>query len=342
MPVCRICLRDRNQGDIKFTTPRMRICRWCVSGLNKAEYSPAEAKERLNTSYRERTKIGLIADANSNDPRLASQAQARLVDFDAYIARRFPQWLSRRLAENGTLPNGAPRSPSPEVKLIRAHLKGLVRLHRSYTKFPPNWATTSLQLKHQDGGLACNLCGETSPPDQLHVHHIVFRSRSGTNNRNNLVVLCIPCHQCQHDHRIGQHQGEPEGVDESEDGPLPDIDDIVAARASSGTEDVQHAVVSPVSSSPSPPLRSGQAGISEPTLNLQPQSPMVSPAYVPSLLPSTTKPIKLSPIVPSPHKLPASGWSNGVDIPKIASLIALVFGLSILAIITAVVVLRLI
>ncbi|MFZ2237733.1 MAG: HNH endonuclease, partial [Dokdonella sp.] len=55
----------------------------------------------------------------------------------------------------------------------------------------------------------------------LDAHHIVFRSKSGRNDRRNLVTICRDCHQKQHrGFVIGADGGEPEGRDDAslEDG----------------------------------------------------------------------------------------------------------------------------
>jgi len=288
MPECRICFQERTDGNIKFATPRICICRWCVESLNTVQYSPQEAKEKLKAIYRDRAERGLIADANSPDPILAARAQEVLLKFDAYVALQFPWWLKRKIRENGVQVNGNAVSPSLEIRLIRAHLKGLVRLRRSYTKLPPNWAITSLQLKHQVG-LACNLCNHVFPPDKLHAHHIVFRSHSGANNQNNLVVLCIQCHQLQHNHAISQYGGEPDGLEDSEDGPLLGIDGTSADDASIDIGELQQVLVPPV-----PPVSLSTAPLPrvatfESAQNPLPQLPVTEPRMVPT--PSVMQPI---------------------------------------------------
>ena len=43
----------------------------------------------------------------------------------------------------------------------------------------------------------CEICkGETK---ELHTHHIVPQSRGGSDNKSNLVRLCLPCHSKAHD-----------------------------------------------------------------------------------------------------------------------------------------------
>ncbi|MBX3698836.1 MAG: HNH endonuclease [Dokdonella sp.] len=209
----------------------------------------------MKANYRDRAAIGLIEDTNSASRHVAGRARARLLNFDAYIAEQFPRWLERQIEGNSIQSNGDGRPPSPEIKLIRAHLKGLVRLHLSYTKRPPDWAMKSLRLKNRDG-LACSRCKNPLPPDELHAHHIVFRSRSGANNATNLVVLCIPCHQLQHDHPISQWGGEPEGVDESEDGLFLEIYDIAPNPALPVEIELPQVLALPVAPVSTPPATS--------------------------------------------------------------------------------------
>lgn len=48
---------------------------------------------------------------------------------------------------------------------------------------------------HRDG-YQCQKC--KTKKGRLHVHHIVFRSRGGTNSPDNLIVLCSDCHEKFH------------------------------------------------------------------------------------------------------------------------------------------------
>ncbi len=49
-------------------------------------------------------------------------------------------------------------------------------------------------------GYRCRRCGKRGVP--FHVHHIVYRSRGGTNAPSNLITLCVPCHEHIHGHKI--------------------------------------------------------------------------------------------------------------------------------------------
>jgi 5-methylcytosine-specific restriction endonuclease McrA len=44
-------------------------------------------------------------------------------------------------------------------------------------------------------GWRCQVCGSTA---ELHVHHLRFRSRLGSDTLDNLIVLCVGCHRIQH------------------------------------------------------------------------------------------------------------------------------------------------
>lgn len=48
---------------------------------------------------------------------------------------------------------------------------------------------------HRDG-YQCQMCKTKN--GKLHVHHIVFRSKGGTNSPDNLIVLCKSCHEKLH------------------------------------------------------------------------------------------------------------------------------------------------
>lgn len=51
------------------------------------------------------------------------------------------------------------------------------------------------QAIFQADGYSCRLCGT---PYILHIHHIKYRSEGGTHDPENLVVLCMACHELVH------------------------------------------------------------------------------------------------------------------------------------------------
>jgi 5-methylcytosine-specific restriction endonuclease McrA len=50
----------------------------------------------------------------------------------------------------------------------------------------------------QRDGWRCQLCGSLR---DLQVHHRKFRSRLGDDSAQNLITLCVDCHQAKHDRR---------------------------------------------------------------------------------------------------------------------------------------------
>lgn len=54
-------------------------------------------------------------------------------------------------------------------------------------------------------GESCKSCGNFS--DEIHKHHIVPRSRGGSNSPDNLVSLCVDCHGKAHDVSFNTDKG---------------------------------------------------------------------------------------------------------------------------------------
>lgn len=44
----------------------------------------------------------------------------------------------------------------------------------------------------------CRLCGRTN---DLHIHHIIYRSQLGNNDERNLIRLCSDCHRRVHSNK---------------------------------------------------------------------------------------------------------------------------------------------
>jgi 5-methylcytosine-specific restriction endonuclease McrA len=49
-----------------------------------------------------------------------------------------------------------------------------------------------------DTQLWCQLCGSTN---NLHIHHIIYRSQLGKTHRFNLIRLCNDCHNLVHSNK---------------------------------------------------------------------------------------------------------------------------------------------
>lgn len=50
-------------------------------------------------------------------------------------------------------------------------------------------------------GAKCQHCGR--PSERFHLHHIIHQAHGGTNEHSNLVLLCVDCHQLEHNHGVG-------------------------------------------------------------------------------------------------------------------------------------------
>lgn len=199
MERCAICMQER--PSLKFKTGRISICHYCVRAINRAPVSARDAATRY------------VADFRSGVIRSRPEAATWPLS-----------WFEQRLPEHLEDPDRVRRSL--ELRLLRAHRRRLVCLDRRYLAFPSDWPTKRLRVKREDG-FACHVCGDKEADGPaLHVHHIIHRSRNGTNARENLVTLCVQHHQAQHpDIVIGTDRGEPDGVDaepEAPDGMPPD------------------------------------------------------------------------------------------------------------------------
>lgn len=205
MPRCRICLKNRSLANIRFTTDRMRICRWCVHTLNKHTITHSQALDDVAEGLRAHLTRLHTTNLGSPDSAIASGAQKQLRGLDDFIAYCRRDGFSVQASNS--------RNDSVAIKVIRAHSKGLILADRTYTPYPNNWNFTAFQIKDEDG-YQCNLCRQTqgdNPQLILHAHHIVHRSKGGSNNRRNLVTLCFNCHQQQHPGVVlTERSGEPQ------------------------------------------------------------------------------------------------------------------------------------
>ena len=63
--------------------------------------------------------------------------------------------------------------------------------------YPTNWKAIANSCKERDGR-KCTRCGKTTGP--LHAHHIISKSKGGSDSRINLRTLCEECHTLMHPH----------------------------------------------------------------------------------------------------------------------------------------------
>ena len=63
---------------------------------------------------------------------------------------------------------------------------------------PEEYGKLKVHVANRDGW-KCQHCGTRN---HLHVHHIVYRSEGGTDTSDNLVTLCVFCHDGVHQNKL--------------------------------------------------------------------------------------------------------------------------------------------
>ena len=66
-----------------------------------------------------------------------------------------------------------------------------------FPEYPENWDKIRKQVYERDN-YTCRLC--RAKDVKLYAHHIVSKSKGGSDNLENLVSLCEECHIKQHPH----------------------------------------------------------------------------------------------------------------------------------------------
>lgn len=96
---------------------------------------------------------------------------------------------------------------SREIRLLRAYALGLVNSTREQISRPEKVEYDALKqsIRKQDG-YKCVCCERNFSTVELHVHHIIPLYQFGTNAIGNLVTLCYPCHNKQHDFKVSRNQ----------------------------------------------------------------------------------------------------------------------------------------
>lgn len=85
-------------------------------------------------------------------------------------------------------------------------------------ELPYNWDAIRKEIYQRDN-YSCKNCGVGGGPNgdiELHVHHIIPKSKHGTHQRGNLTTLCFACHSKVHDRDLSPPES-PIMYDESEE-----------------------------------------------------------------------------------------------------------------------------
>lgn len=122
------------------------------------------------------------------EPWIRDKAARVLADPTPEVENRLNAWVNRLVADKS--------NRTKTFRIIRAHRRGLLHFDRPQRwGYPSNWGEVARNIRRLDG-FACVACGATNV--ELHVHHIVYASNFGTHQQTNLVTLCRPCHEKEH------------------------------------------------------------------------------------------------------------------------------------------------
>lgn len=186
MATCRICLKKIQR--LKFETDDISVCGRCTHYLNDSPEPASAAQARIAEMLARGIERRAYADLDSDEEWKRRRAAQRLDDMDSAVDGALPGWLNRLLAD--------PSNRNKNFKMMRAFRRGLLRMNGpSRWSYPSNWKAVAYAVRQRDK-CACKLCGTNGV--QLDVHHIVYLSNYGTNQKSNLVTLCRPCHEKEH------------------------------------------------------------------------------------------------------------------------------------------------
>jgi hypothetical protein len=148
-------------------------------------------RNRRNRKTRYRKPCWLNRKNSIKTGRLSPTMRSKI---DAHLKEiRFVQSLlpiSKILLETGTFDPHALKNPA-----VLRH-KWLYQKGINY-----GFANTKAYVLTRDN-YTCQHCKGKSKESRLEVHHIVFRSQNGSDEEDNLIVLCKTCHDALHDGEI--------------------------------------------------------------------------------------------------------------------------------------------
>lgn len=196
MPTCRVCLHEYRR--LYLASARLGICGRCVKTLNGnpevAQHAEARVAELLARGMRRNAE----RDVEAPELWRRRKAEWTLSHFELEHSRALAGWLNRLLAD--------PRNSTRDFKILRAYRRGL--LHYDRPKgwgYPGNWSSVAAKIRQLDG-YACVRCQAIECV--LDVHHVVYVSHFGTHQRANLVTLCRPCHEEEHQRTLDFGEGD--------------------------------------------------------------------------------------------------------------------------------------
>ncbi len=184
MPDCQICKHTFKK--LKFATDHIKICTRCVNSLNENPEPASHAQSRFADMLKRGMERNAQHDLQSNEEWKRLKAHRILNNLDATVAEKLNDWITSLLKK--------PENSTRDFKIMRAYRRGLLRMD-GLADYPTNWRDVARGIRVRDG-LRCSSCGTSE--HILDVHHIVYLSKHGTNQQNNLVTLCRTCHESEH------------------------------------------------------------------------------------------------------------------------------------------------
>lgn len=127
-----------------------------------------------------------------------SDLEAAMVNVSTESDKDLEQYFQDLLIERPT--------KSKEDRIIRAHEIGLINFEREKLERPDEQSYEAIkrEIRKQDEN-RCVCCSRGFDRGELHVHHIIPLYQFGTNEFKNLVTLCHPCHNKQHDFKVSRN-----------------------------------------------------------------------------------------------------------------------------------------
>lgn len=172
---------------LRFHTEDISICTRCVNTLND---SPAPAV-KYKKEFAEMLARGMLRNAqqdlNSTEDWKREKSRRTLEDLDLAVENALHDWITKLLSKPDN--NG-----ERKFKSMRAYRRGILRME-GFAERPNNWKDVARQIRQRDR-YQCMDCGAADT--LLDVHHIVYLSHHGTNQKHNLVTLCRKCHEAVH------------------------------------------------------------------------------------------------------------------------------------------------
>ena len=151
----------------------------------KTRYRKARWRNRKNSIRKDRFSPTMISKINSHLKEIK------------FVKSILP--ITRLIVETATFDPHALKNPEV-LKNKLLYQKGI-----NY-----GYANTKAYVLNRDG-YTCQQCNGKSKDKKLVVHHIIFRSNGGSDEADNLIVLCETCHDKIHSGQIVLNGGKKKG-----------------------------------------------------------------------------------------------------------------------------------